>query len=65
MGIAVASVKASPATRPTTKDVVVEELCMSEVATIPTNNPMNGLDVVCINCSANPFPNNLREWPIN
>jgi hypothetical protein len=36
-----------------------------EVARTPINKPTNGLVVVAIRVSARPFPNILREVPIN
>jgi hypothetical protein len=48
------------ATMLTSMDVVKDELCMILVASNPTNNPTNGLDVVAISCSANPLPNPLK-----
>jgi hypothetical protein len=61
IGIDVSSDNAPPATRPTTIDVVVDELCIRLVATIPIINPANGFDVIWINDSAKPLPNSLKE----
>ena len=63
IGIAVSIVNAPPATSPTTSDVVVEELCIILVATIPIINPENGFVVILISVSANPCPNELNECP--
>jgi hypothetical protein len=46
-------------------DVVVEELWIKLVATIPINNPANGLSVIVIIVRAKSPPNNLKECPSN
>jgi hypothetical protein len=38
---------------------------MMEVERMPINKPTNGLVVVAIRVSASPFPNILRDVPIN
>jgi hypothetical protein len=65
IGMALVTFRAPPATNPTTIDVVVEEDWIREVARIPMNKPTNGLVVVSIRVSARPFPNILRDVPIN
>jgi hypothetical protein len=65
MGMALVTFNAPPATNPTTMDVVDEDDWIMEVERIPMNNPTMGLVVVSINVSAKPFPNILREVPIN
>lgn len=63
IGMAVSRVSAPPATNPTTKEVVVDELWIKLVATIPIIKPEKGFDVIVINVSANPCPKDLKEWP--
>jgi hypothetical protein len=46
IGTALSKFKAPPATSPTTMDVVVEELWIRLVATIPMSNPAKGLEVI-------------------
>jgi hypothetical protein len=46
---------------PTTIDVVVDELWITEVANIPINKPTTGFDVPAMSVSAKPFPNNFIE----
>ena len=65
MGMALATFKAPPATRPTTMAVVEEEDWMIEVERIPINSPTSGLVVVAIRVSAKPSPNILSEAPMS
>ena len=64
MGIAHLIESAPPATKPTTIEVVVEELCIMLVAKRPINKPMIGFDVVCISLSLNASPKHLKLWLI-
>ncbi len=64
IGIALATFKTPPPTRPTTMDVVEEEDWIREVARIPINKPTSGLVVVCIRLVASPLPNIFRDVPI-
>jgi hypothetical protein len=65
IGMAPWRVRTPPATQPTVIDVVVEELWIMLVASIPINSPTIGLEVVSMRVSANPFPIILKEAPIN
>jgi hypothetical protein len=51
-------------TIPTTIEVVVEELWIRLVASIPMNKPTKGLEVVFIRFSAKPLPKPLNAEPI-
>jgi hypothetical protein len=64
MGIALGTVSTPPPTKPTTMEVVVEELWISEVASIPMNKPTSGLEVLVIRVSARSLPNIFIEVPI-
>jgi hypothetical protein len=65
IGMALATFKAPPATKPTTIDVVKEEDWTMEVERIPTNSPIKGLVVVVISASARPCPSILRDAPMS
>ena len=57
IGTALDIVKTPPATKPTARVVVKEELWTRLVAKMPINSATKGLDVVEINVSANFSPN--------
>ena len=63
MGTALVTVSAPPATMPTTIEVVLDELWISEVASRPIIRPITGLVVVAISCSLNPLPSILKAAP--
>ena len=65
MGMALATFNTPPPTNPTTIEVVEEDDCIRDVARVPMNNPTSGLVVVWISVVDIPFPNILRELPIN
>jgi len=65
MGIAYSTGRAPPPTSPTTREVVVDELCTRLVARIPVNNPTKGLEYELISCSAKPLPNNWKDTPMS
>jgi hypothetical protein len=55
---------APPAIIATTREVVEEELCISDVASIPINKPIKGLLVVSIKVLEKPLPNIFIPSPI-
>src|SRR3990172_2363011 len=63
IGMAFCKERPPAATRHTMIDVVVDELWITLVETMPKNRPRNGLAVVVRSLSVNPLPNNLNEWP--
>jgi hypothetical protein len=63
MGTAFSRERIPAATKPTTVQVVVEELCTRLVARIPIKRPTKGLDVLLISRSANPPPNISNPVP--
>jgi hypothetical protein len=64
IGMAVGTVRAPPPTRPTTMDVVVEELWMTDVVKMPMNRPTKGLEVPLMRLSEKPLPNIFIDVPI-
>ncbi|KKL03881.1 hypothetical protein LCGC14_2621710, partial [marine sediment metagenome] len=65
IGMALPMFSAPPATSPTTIVVVDDDDWMIDVASMPMNSPTKGFVVLLIKPSARPFPNILREVPIN
>lgn len=65
IGMALPIFSAPPATSPTTIVVVDDDDWMIDVASMPMNSPTKGFVVLLIKPSARPFPNILREVPIN
>jgi hypothetical protein len=64
IGIALLMERTPDATKATTMDVVVPELCIMLVARIPMNKPTKGLEVVAIRRWAKPLPKPLKAWLI-
>jgi hypothetical protein len=64
-GIAFRTVRASAATSPTTREVVVEELWIRAVAIMPTISPITGSVVLVIRASEKSFPKSLKAAPMS